>query len=87
MRYLLITYVRKADGKIDEQVTVSKKTKATDLQMCNVILDYKERKVVKSVIDGHALPTTWEKIDTYYRELYPTIIERLEQEASTDTPE
>ncbi len=84
MRYLLITYVRKADGKIDEQVTVSKRTKDTDIQMCNVILDYKDKKVVKSVIDGQAMPTTWEKIDTYYRELYPSIIERLEQEASTD---
>jgi len=87
MRYLLITYVRKADGKIDEQVTVSKRTRDTDLQMCNVILDYKEHKVVKSVIDGQALPTTWEKVDAYYRGLYPSIIERLEAEASTDTPE
>lgn len=84
MRYLLITYVRKADGKIDEQVTVSKKTKDIDLQMCNIILDYKDKKVVKSVIDGQVLPTEWEKVDAYYRQLYPAIIERLEQEAGTD---
>ena len=48
MRYLLITYVRKTGGQIDEQVAFSKSTKTRDLQMCNVIMDYKEEKVIRS---------------------------------------
>ena len=40
MRYFLITFMRKPGGQIDEQVTVAKKIKPSDLQTCNVILDY-----------------------------------------------
>ena len=47
MRYLLITFMRKPGGQIDEQVTVAKKVKQSDLQTCNVILDYAQKKVDK----------------------------------------
>ena len=50
MRYLLITFMRKPGGQIDEQVAVSKKVKPSDLQTCNVILDYAKKKVDKCVI-------------------------------------
>jgi len=86
MRYLLITYVRKADGKIDEQVTVATKVKTRDIQTCNIIIDYKDRVVTKCVVDGHALPSSFEKMDSYYRPLYPAIIERLELEAGGEVP-
>ena len=45
MRYFLITFMRKPGGQIDEQVTVAKKVKPSDLQTCNVILDYAKKKV------------------------------------------
>ena len=47
MRYLLITFMRKPNGQIDEQVAVSKKVKPSDLQTCNVILDYAKKKIDK----------------------------------------
>ena len=47
MRYLLIQYVRKPGGQIDEQVTVSKRVKVSDIQMMNVIMDYGKKKIDK----------------------------------------
>lgn len=82
MRYFLVTYATKAGGQIDEVVSVTKQIRPRDHQMCNVIMDYKDKKVDKCVIEGKRVETTWENLDQYYRQLYPNIIERLEKEAT-----
>jgi len=46
MRYLTMTYVTRANGKIDEVMAVTRNIKRSDLQMCNVILDFKKLAVV-----------------------------------------
>jgi hypothetical protein len=79
MRYFLVQYARQANGQIDEQVSFSKRVKTSDLQTMNVILDYKAQKVVKCVIEGKVVPTSFEKMDEYYREVYPSLIEQLEK--------
>ena len=82
MRYLLITFMRKPGGQIDEQVTVSKKVKPSDLQTCNVILDYAKKKIDKCVIEGKSLDREWDKMHEYYVKIYPNLIAQLEKEAS-----
>ena len=82
MRYLLITFMRKPGGQIDEQVTVSKKVKPSDLQTCNVILDYAKKKVDKCVIEGKALDRDWIMMHDYYVRIYPNLIAQLEKESS-----
>ena len=84
MRYLLITFMKKADGKIDEQVQVAKSIKPKDIQTCNLILDFKEKKVEKCMVNGTALPTTWDSIYEYYKNIYPSILERLDREANLE---
>lgn len=84
MRYLLITFFRKPGGQIDEQVAVAKKVKTADLQTCNVILDYGTKQVQKCVIEGKAVETDFEKMNTYYKEVYPNLIEQLERNAGID---
>ena len=84
MRYLLITFFRKPGGQIDEQVSVSKKIKASDLQTCNVILDYGMKRVKKCVIEGKVVETDWDKMSKYYKNVYPNLITQLEKEASVD---
>jgi hypothetical protein len=84
MRYLLITYLRKADGKIDEQVAVSTKVKNSDLQTCNIIMDFKDKVVQKATIEGHPVPADWDNFYKYYQSFYPAIIERLELEAGQE---
>ena len=83
MRYLLVTYIRKADGQIDEAVTLSKKIKTSDHQTVNVILDYAEKRVVKCVIEGRVVDTDWEKLSGYYAQIYPAIDRQLNREAAT----
>lgn len=78
MRYLLITYYRKPGGQIDEHIGFAKNLKPNDLQTCNVILDYLEQKVLKCVIEGKVVPTDWDKLNSYYRQVYPDIIKQLE---------
>ncbi len=82
MRYLLITFFRKPGGQIDEQVAVAKRVKPADLQTCNVILDYATKQVQKCVIEGKVVETDWEKMDSYYKQVYPNLIGQLEKEAS-----
>jgi predicted glycosyltransferase involved in capsule biosynthesis len=80
MRYLLVTYVKKPDGKIDEMVGVGKNIKKRDVQTANVIMDFSERKVVKCLIDGQRVDTDWDNLYMYYKGVYPNIIDRLSEE-------
>ena len=80
MRYMLITYFKKADGKIDEVMAVSKNVKTKDIQTCNVILDFKKLEVVKCTMEGQNLPKNWDKIMTYFYQYYESTITRLLKE-------
>ena len=80
MRYLVLTYYRKANGKIDEGMAVTKNLKKADWQISNVILDFKELKVLKCSIDGTEGVRDWETVVAYYYPHYTHIIERLFEE-------
>ena len=82
MRYLLITFVRKPGGQIDELVAVGKRVKTADLQTCNVIVDYADKKVMKCVVEGKVVDTDFERMDAYYKQVYPNLIAQLEKEAT-----
>jgi hypothetical protein len=79
LRYLFITFYRKPGGQIDEQVTVSKRVRPADLQVCNVILDYKEKKVNKCVIESKKVDTDFDRMNDYYKKIYPALIDQLEK--------
>jgi hypothetical protein len=81
MRYLLITYLRKSSGQIDEQVGFSTRLRDKDLSSCNVIVDYKDKKVVKCVIEGKKVQTDFGLMDDYYRKVYPELITQLSEAA------
>jgi len=82
MRYLLITFMRRPGGQIDESVAVSKKVKPADLQTCNVIIDYAKKKVDKCVIEGKVVDTDFDKMNEYYKKVYTNLIAQLEKEAA-----
>ena len=77
MRYLLITFLKKPDNRIDEQAEIADKLKNRDIQTCNIIMDFKEKKMQKCVIDGQALLTDWETSVAYYSKVYPDVIDEL----------
>jgi tRNA A37 N6-isopentenylltransferase MiaA len=85
MRYLLLTFFRKPNGQIDEQVQVSKKVRNSDMQMCNVILDFLEKKVQKCVIEGKVVETDWSRMHEYYKKIYPNLVEQLEKNNTEKT--
>ncbi len=82
MRYLLITYYRKPGGQIDEQVEVSRNLKPKDLQTCNIIMDFKEQKVEKCVIEGQTLTKEWQQLRDYYAKVYPDVVDKIEKSFS-----
>lgn len=77
MRYLLLTYYRKANGQIDEAMAVSRNLKPRDIQCANVILDFKALQVIKASMDGTTVPKDFNRIVSYYREHYSATIDRL----------
>lgn len=79
MRYMLITYLRKPNGQIDEQVEIAKSVKTKDIQTCNVIMDFQEKKVEKCLIEGKPIDTTWQQLRDYYQKVYPDVVDRIEK--------
>ena len=77
MRYLLITYVKRPKGNIDEVMSVSKKVRSRDLQTCNVILDFKRLEVIKATMDGTTIPKDFNRVVEYYYQYYQSTIDRL----------
>ena len=74
--------MRKPGGQIDEQVAVGKKVKPSDLQTCNVIIDYADKKLIKCVVEGKVVDSDFERMDAYYKQVYPNLIGQLEKEAN-----
>jgi hypothetical protein len=77
MRYLILTYYRKADGQIDEVMAVAKNLKTRDHQTANVILDFKKLDVVKCSMGGVQVPRDFNRIVEYYMKHYESTITRL----------
>jgi hypothetical protein len=77
MRYLLLTYYTKPSGQIDEVMTVTKKIKPRDWQTANVILDFKDQKVLAASVKGMTATRDWDTIVSYYYKHYVATIERM----------
>ena len=86
MRYLLLTYYTKPTGQIDEVMTVATKIKTRDWQTANVILDFKEQKVLTASVKGMIATRDWETIVSYYYKHYAATIERMFVENGHELP-
>jgi predicted amino acid racemase len=80
MRYFIVTYITRPDGKVDECTEVSKRVRTRDIQSASVILDFKTCSVVKSSMGGVVVPRDFQKISSFYHQHYPNVIERLFKE-------
>lgn len=84
MRYMLITYIKKPNQQIDEQVQVSENLKERDITTCNIILDFKEKVVQNAHVNGKPIPKDWNKMVDYYKQIYPDLIDDLEKDNSSE---
>ena len=80
MRYMTLTYFKRASGKIDEVMSLSNRVKSKDLETASIILDFQDQVVLKCVIDGKSMPKEWETIVSYYYKHYQATMERLFKE-------
>lgn len=80
MRYLILTYYKKANGQTDEAMVVAKNVKSIDIQTANVILDFKKLQVVKASMGGVNVPKDFNRIVEYYMQHYENVITRLFRE-------
>jgi len=78
MRFLCITYIKKPDGQVDESTTITKSLKNKDLATASVILDFKDKKILKASFNGTLAEKRWDKIRDFYYEYYPKYIDLLE---------
>lgn len=77
MRYLVITYYKKANGQIDEVMAVTKNLKNRDIETGSVILDFKKLEVVKASLNGVTVPRDFNRIVEYYYQHYKSTMDRL----------
>jgi len=80
MRYLILTYVTKPSGQIDEVMAVARSLKARDHQTASVILDFRTLSVLKCSMGGVQVPRDFNRIVEYYHQHYETTISRLFRE-------
>jgi hypothetical protein len=86
MRYLLLTYYTKPSGQIDEVMTLANKLKTRDWQTANVILDFRDCKVLTASVKGMTATRDWDTIVSYYYKHYAATIERLFVENGHEPP-
>ena len=80
MRYLILTYYKKATGQTDEVMALAKNLKTRDHQTANVILDFKTLSVLKCSMGGVQVPKDFDRIVQYYMQHYESTINRLFKE-------
>ena len=84
MRYMIITYMQRAAGRgqkmqQDEVVEVTKRVKPRDLGRGSVILDFRERTVIKASVGDQIAPRDFQRIRDYYYQHYRDLIDELER--------
>jgi hypothetical protein len=70
MRYFTLTYYKQPDGKINEVSNIRDKLRDRDRSDCNVILDFRDEKIIKCTVDGQGLDTEWLAVIEYFSKYY-----------------
>lgn len=81
MRYLVITYYNKPDGTADESTVVRNSLRPRDYTQANVILDYRDQKVLKARVNGAVFDQGFDHISNYYEQYYGDLIRELKRQS------
>lgn len=82
MRYFVVKYYTRPTGKMDEVVNLARRLRDRDLATASVILDFKNRTIIKANLMGEPAIREWETIVEYYRRHYRDVIESIENDKS-----
>jgi hypothetical protein len=85
MRYLIVTYMRRAarrgqEPQQDEVVSVSRRLRPRDISEGSVILDFRDRSVVKASVGDQTAPRDFQRIRDYYYQHYRDLIDDIERQ-------
>jgi len=82
MRYFIVTYHQTPLGKYNETIKVDNKIRNKYLNTASVIIDYKDRKIIKSRFQGELGDEVDSKdfatINNFYKTHYTQVISQLE---------
>jgi hypothetical protein len=74
---MIIHYMQKPTGQMDEVVSVARHVKPRDLQCAAVILDFKQQQVIKCSMQGTVVPKDWNRILAFYYQYYKNVMDGL----------
>lgn len=77
MRYFFLTYYHQPDGKFTESGQIAKTIKTNDFQKHNVIMDFREKKILKCHVDKTTVDKNWDNIYNYYERYYRDVFDQL----------
>ena len=77
MRYFTITFIRRPTGQIDESTQTLNKLRTKDITEANVILDFKDKKILKCRMTEGNLPVDWDTVVAYYEKFYAEVFKQL----------
>ena len=77
MRYFLVSYLKQANGQMDEVVSVSSNLKLKDRQTAAVVLDFRTQSVLQCSMNGTTVPKDWDRIVSFYYQHYAATLDRL----------
>tara|TARA_B110000503_G_C6992581_1_gene347999 strand:+ start:462 stop:725 length:264 start_codon:yes stop_codon:yes gene_type:complete len=83
MRYLVITYILRPSGQSDEQLRIMPALNDRISRTANIIMDFKEKKVIKARM-AEPMERDWDRIYTYYINIYPDVMQALEEQNPQD---
>lgn len=72
--------MKQPNGQINEVMSLARSLKKRDYQTANVILDFRDLKVVIASMNGVNVPRDFDRIVQYYMQHYESTIKRLFQE-------
>ena len=70
MRYFCITFVKRPNGQIDESTQTLNKLRTRDLQEANVMLEFKEEKILLWRMTEGNIAVEWNTVVGYYSKHY-----------------
>lgn len=79
MRYFIVKYTKRPDGRVDEIVSTSNSLKKYDIMTANIILDFKNKIVEKCHYkNAPNINRNWQFLVDYYNKHYSSVISNLQ---------
>jgi len=78
VRYLIVTYIKRANGQVDETVEVETRYRPRHKTSANVVLDFANKAVLKCRMEGNTGSKDWDHIRDYYHKHYENVVDNLE---------